>query len=318
MPRAIGVDLGGTKTYAALVDETGRALAAARTPTPVQEGPGAVFRVMFGLIRELLARADGPVLGIGLGITGLMDRDAGLSIISPNFRDWRNVQVLEPFRREFGLPVTMDNDVRVGALGELHFGAGRRYRNFFFTALGTGIGSGIVLERRLYRGPYGTAGEFGHVPVRPESAVPCSCQATGCLESLVSGPAIRRRILEALASDRGGGSSALRELAPGEIGARALAEAARRGDALALQLWDEIGTDLGLGIAAYYNLMGPEAVIVGGGVSLAGDLLLEPARRTVRERLMPGIREHLEIVAAELGDEAGAVGAAALVPGLVE
>lgn len=318
MRQAIGIDLGGTSTFGALVDETGRPLAVAEALTPAQEGPGAVFRMMFGLIRQLLGQTAGPVLGIGLGITGLMDRDAGLSIISPNFKDWRNVQVLEPFRQEFGLPVTMDNDVRVGALGEMHFGAGCRYRNFLFTALGTGIGSGIVLDRQLYRGPYGTAGEFGHIPVRPESPWPCSCGATGCLESLASGPAIRRRILEALAAGRDGGSSSLRTLPQGEVDARALAKAARQGDVLSQQLWDEIGADLGLGIATCYNLMGPEAVIVGGGVSLAGDLLLEPARRVARERLMPGIREHVEVVAAELGDESGAVGAAALVPGLVQ
>ncbi len=155
------------------------------------------------------------------------------------------------------------------------------------------------------------------MPVQPESPWPCSCGATGCLESLASGPAIRRRIREALAAGRDGGSSSLRALPQGEVGARALAEAARQGDALSLQLWDEIGADLGLGIATYYNLMGPEAVIVGGGVSLAGDLLLEPARRTVRERLMPGIREHVEVMAAGLGDESGAIGAAALVPALV-
>lgn len=317
MRTAIGIDLGGTGTYGALVNQDGQILAEVDRKTPAAEGPDAVFAVMFEMVRELLAKAESPVLGIGLGIAGLMDREAGVSLVSPNFANWENVPVLEPFRREFGLPVFMDNDVRVGALGELHFGAGRRYRNFLFTALGTGIGGGIIFDRQLYRGPYGTAGEFGHVVVRPDGP-PCNCGSIGCAEVLASGPAIRRRTLEALDGNRDGGGSTLRSLPREQISARTLAEAAHQGDALALALWEEIGLDLGLAIISYYNLLGPEAVIVGGGVSLAGDLLLEPARRVAKERLMPGIRENLQIVAAELGDEAGAVGAATLVPNFVE
>lgn len=311
---AIGIDLGGTGTFGAVVDEAGQMLATAERPTPAAEGPAAVLSMMLAMVDELTARAPSPPLGIGLGITGVMDRGAGISIMSPNFVGWRNVQVLAPFRDRFGLPVVMDNDVRVGALGELHFGAGRRYRNFLFTALGTGIGAGIVLEGQLYRGPHGTAGEFGHIPIRPDG-VRCNCGSVGCLETLASGPAIRRRTLAALAARTE--PSSLRVLPEGQVSARTLAEAARAGDSLALALWAEVGADLGLGILAYYNLMGPEAVIVGGGVSLAGELLLEPARRLVQARLMPGIREHVQIVAAELGDEAGVIGAAALVPGLV-
>ena len=315
---AIGIDLGGTGIYGALVDQHGAILADSEAKTPAGEGPEAVFAVMFRLVRELLDRAPVRPLGIGLGITGLMDRDAGLSIISPNFANWRNVPVLATFRKEFDLPVMMDNDVRIGCLGELHFGAGRHYRNFLFTALGTGIGGAIVMDRHLYRGPYGTAGEFGHIPIRTDGDARCGCGAPGCLESLASGPAIRRRILAALAEGRDGGVSALRQWPTAEVSARVLSEAARAGDSLALALWDEIGTDLGLGIATYYNLLGPDAVIVGGGVALAGDLLLEPARRVCRERLMPGVREHIAIVAAELGDSAAAIGAATLIPTLVD
>lgn len=315
MRLAIGIDLGGTSIAGAVVDGAGRQLATIRRPTPAREGPRVVLATMQEMVAELLGRAPGPVLGIGLGITGTMDREAGISFFSPNFADWRNVDVLSPFRERFGLPVVMDNDVRVGALGELHFGAGRRYHSFLFTAIGTGIGAGIVFDRQLYRGPYGTAGEFGHIPVCPAGGPRCGCGATGCLESLCSGPAIRRRALAALVARPE--PSALRSLPTEEISARSLAEAALAGDRLALQLWEEIGTDFGLGVTTYYNLLGPEAVIVGGGVSLAGDLLLEPARRVARERLMVPIRDHVELVPAALGDEAAVVGAATLVNGLV-
>ncbi len=317
MRYAIGIDLGGTGIYGALVDSEGKVLADAEAKTLAQEGPQAVLNRMFTMTRELLAQAPAPVVGIGLGIPGLMDRETGVSITSENL-GWRNVPVLEPFRREFQLPVHMDNDVRVGCLGEMHFGAGRQFRNFLFTALGTGIGGAVVLDGQIYRGPYNTAGEFGHIPLRPQRGPACSCGAIGCLEALASGPAIRRRTLAALKDNRDGHMSSLRRLPEDQISARTLAEAARSGDILANTLWDEIGSDLGLGILAYYNLLSPEAVIVGGGVSLAGDLLLEPARRICVERLMPGIREHVQIVAAELGDDAGAIGAATLVPGFID
>lgn len=314
---AIGIDLGGTGTFGALVSHEGKILAEVERPTPADEGPAVVLGAMIAIVHELLLQAPVPVLGIGVGITGVMDREAGISIFSPNFVHWQNVPVLEPFRRAFGLPVAMDNDVRTGALGELHFGAGRRYHNFLFTALGTGIGGAVILDRQLYRGPYGTAGEFGHLSIRPNGPR-CNCGSIGCIEALASGPAIRRRILEALFANGGSTQSSLRAVAPERISARALAEAARQGDSLAISLWEEIGEDLGRAILSYYNLLGPEAVVVGGGVSLAGDLLLEPARRIATQRLMPGIREHVQIVAAELGDEAAAIGAATLVPGLVE
>lgn len=316
MRHAIGIDLGGTGIYGALVTHEGKVLADAERRTPSDGGPAEVLGTMFAMTRELVDQAPAPVMGIGLGIPGLLDQEAGISLTSPNL-NWRNVPVLEPFRQEFGLPVAMENDVRVGCLGEMHFGAGRHFRNFLFTALGTGIGGAVVLDRQIYRGPYGTAGEFGHIPLRPQRGPACGCGAFGCLEALASGPAIRRRTLQALKDNRDGHMSSMRHLPEDEISARTLSEAARGGDALANMLWEEIGGDLGLGILAYYNLLGPEAIIVGGGVSLAGDLLLEPARRICQERLMLGIREHLQIVPAELGDDAGAIGAATLVPGFV-
>lgn len=316
MDLAVGIDLGGTGIYGVLVERSGQILADVDLATPVALGPEGVIAAMLQAVRSLLERAPRRVAGIGLGVPGVLDPQNGVVTTSPNLF-WQNVQILDPFRQAFGLSVAMENDVRVGGLAELHFGAGRRYRNFLFTALGTGVGSGIILERRLYRGPFGSAGEFGHIPIRPRGSR-CNCGSRGCLETLVSGPAIRSRTLKALSSARDGGESALRLIARDSISARTVAEAARAGDLLAQKIMTEVGEDLGLGILAYYNLMGPEAVIVGGGVAMAGDLLLEPARSVARERLMPGIREHLTVVPAELGDQAGAIGAATLVPGFID
>jgi glucokinase len=315
MALSIGIDLGGTGIFAALVDRQGRLRATEDRATPVKEGPVGVIRTMLEMAAALVTQADQPVIGIGLGIPGLLDPATGTTIFSPNLF-WQDVQVLAPFRERFGIPVAMENDVRVATMGELHFGAGRGIDTFLFTALGTGVGSGIVIEGKLYRGPYGTAGEFGHIPIRP-SGDPCNCGGRGCLEALVSGPAIRRRALRAIAAGRDAGSSILRDLVSEQVTARTVADAARAGDPLACRIMTEVGTDLGLGIAAYYTLMCPEAVIVGGGVALAGDLLLAPAHAVAVKRLMPGIRERVRILPAELGDESGAVGAATLVPGFM-
>lgn len=313
MELALGLDVGGTNMYGILVDQTGRIVADLERPTPSGQGAEAILSAMKGVIRSLLDRAPAPVLGIGMGIPGVCDAEAGISRRSVNL-GWENQPVAAPIRAEFGLPVVMDNDVRAGAYGELCLGAGRAFRHFLFAALGTGVGSGIVLDGQIYRGPFGSAGEFGHIPVRREAGL-CKCGNEGCLELLCSGPAVRRRALEALQAGEEAERSLLRQIPADQLDARSLAEAARQGDRLALQVWEEVGTDLGWGILAYANLMGPEAVIIGGGVSLAGDLLLEPARRVLEHRLVPGVRGRLQVVAAELGDEAGALGAAAMVPG---
>ncbi|MFZ5825311.1 MAG: ROK family protein [Bacillota bacterium] len=297
-PCAVGIDLGGTKLSGALVDRQGRILRSARAPTPAKGGPQAVFTAIRRLISSLIDQAgDHEVLGIGLGICGPVDAAAGLSIQSPNL-GWAQTPVLEHFR-SFGLPLAMENDVRCHAIGELHFGAGRGVRNFILIALGTGIGSGIVLDGRLYGGPKGVAGEIGHIVLEPGGPL-CGCGKQGCFEAIASGVAIGRR-----ANEAGLGATA-----------RELFELAAAGNGQALRLVDQVAYDLGRGISTYINLMNPQRVILGGGVARAGALLFDPLRRYTEQETMPCIRSTYEILPAELGDEAGVVGAAALVPGL--
>lgn len=310
---AIGVDLGGTNIFAALVDQDGRMLATDKRETLAAEGSDAVLARMFDIVRGLLAKAEGrQVLGIGLGIPGLLDRAAGKSIESPNL-GWRGVAVAEPFRREFGLPVEMDNDVRVHAMGELLFGAGRGHRHFMLITLGTGIGSGIVLDGELYRGPTGLAGEFGHQTILRDGPL-CGCGNHGCIESLAAGPAIARRARAAV--DAYDGDTSLRALPPERITARTVAEAAHQGDRLAQRVYDEVGEDLGHALANYFNLMGPELVIVGGGIAAAGSVLFDPMHRSTRQRVMVPVKPLVKIIPAQLGEEAGPVGAAAMISGL--
>lgn len=295
---AIGIDLGGTKINGGLVTQTGSIRTTVRRPTPVQEGASGVLQAMKNMVAELLNQAgDLQVMGIGLGVPGVLDRRAGTVILSPNLA-WHNVPVTEAFR-EFGLPVDMDNDVRCHTLGELHFGAARGFRDFLLITLGTGIGAGIVVNGQLYRGGSGMAGEIGHIPLRPGGPL-CGCGKRGCFEALASGKSIGRRAQEAGIADS----------------ARSLFEKAASGNQAAKDLVEQVVYDLALGISTYINLMNPKRVIVGGGVSMAGDLLFEPLRRFVEQEVMPGIRGTYDIVPAKFGTEAGVVGAASLIPGL--
>ncbi|MGE5672976.1 MAG: ROK family protein [Mycobacterium leprae] len=295
---AIGIDLGGTNIFSGIVDSNGHILATAKLATPKVGGPQAVFVAMKGLIRELLPQTGGrEILGIGLGIPGTADKN-GVVIQSGNL-GWEHVPVLPEFA-DLGLPLVMDNDVRCHTMGELHFGAGRGVSNFILLTLGTGIGSGIVLDGQLYRGPANMAGELGHIPLEPNGPV-CGCGKRGCFEALASGTAIARRAKEAMLASS----------------AKELFALAGSGNAQALALVDAIAYDLGRGIACYVNLMNPQRVIVGGGVAMAGDLLFTPMRRYALQETMASIRSTVDIVPAQLGDEAGIVGAASMVPGLV-
>lgn len=291
---AVGFDVGGTKIQAGLVDGEGRLLRSLRVETPVAEGPAGIFAAMRSLLDRLLAMAEGrEVVGIGLGMPGLIDRARGISIQSPN-TGWSNVPVLSQFA-DYGLPLAMENDVRCHAVGEQYFGAGRGVRSFVLLALGTGIGSGIVIDGKLFDGASGRAGEIGHIPLVPDGP-PCGCGNRGCLEAMVGGKAVGRRAKEAgIAGDT-----------------RDLFARAEAGDERALAFIEEVARDLGLAIGVMASLFNPQRIIVGGGMAEAGDLLWAPMRRYAFARTMPGIRETYDLVPAALREEAGVVGAAAL------
>ncbi len=313
---AVGVDLGGTTLSGLLVSGNGRVLARRRRATPAKEGSEAVLGAMREVIAELLGEAaalgaealpvanpppeaaaslsDARVLGIGLGVPGPIDSERGVCLFSPNL-GWRDLDVGAYFRRAFDLPVRLENDVRAAALGEAWLGAGRDYRDFICLTVGTGIGSGVMVGGKLFKGSAFCAGEIGHIPVASGLAAPlCGCGRRGCLEAVASGSAIARE--------------------SGFPTAREAAEAARRGEARAARAFKTAADYLGLGIATAVGLYNPEAVIVGGGVAGAWDLIGPTVTEVVRERAFPpNVRTLKGIFPAGLGEDAGAVGAASLV-----
>lgn len=305
---AIGIDVGGTKTAALLVDREGTVLAREVLATPADD-ERATLATMVDAARSV-AGASSAVVGVGIAAAGMVDREGTLRY-APNL-SWRDVPLVPHVGGELGLPVVAENDVNAAAWGEYRHGAGQGSPNLLMVSVGTGIGGGIVFDGRLYRGVNGFAGEIGHVVVDP-TGPPCGCGNRGCWEQLASGNAITRAGRRA--SVRHAHSSLL-ERAGGDghaVTGDMVTEAALDGDTVSRGIFVEVGHRLGVGIAGFVNVLDPDLVVVGGGASEAGDLLLEPARDAFRRSVEGfGHRPDVPIVQAALGSDSGAIGAAAL------
>ncbi len=309
----VGVDLGGTNIATALMDDKGNIIARRKTDTEAGKGPEKVMQNMIDCIYDVLGdKGIDSIRGIGLGIPGLVNPPKGICLFAGNLGWGRNIPVIDRFAAEFKVPVFMDNDVRVATLGEKHFGAGRGVDNLICITLGTGVGSGIIIDGKLYRGSTWNAGEIGHTTVFKDGLL-CNCGNRGCLELYVSATGIARRAREYIQS---GNFTLMAELVGhdlSKITSRTVSEACDLGDRLAIYIMEETAEILGIAVANYVDILNPELVIIGGGVSLVGDKLLVPLRRFVEQRAMRDLGKMVRIVRAELGDESGMVGAGALV-----
>ena len=312
----IGVDVGGTKVAAGLVDEKGQILARTRRQTP-SASPVDVEDVIAACVAELRAdpAADGrAVEAVGVGAAGFIDADRSTILVAPNL-SWRDEPLRDAVASRVGLPVVVENDANAAAWGEYRFGAGQGERHLVVVTVGTGIGGGIVLDGQLYRGRWGIGAEFGHMQVMPAAGRRCGCGQHGCWEQYVSGRALLHEAREIADVQRGYGARLL-ELGGGRpegIEAIEVTQAAREGDPAALDCFEEVGTWLGQGLADLAAMLDPGLFVIGGGVADAGELLLAPARRVFAERLTgTHARPHAEIRLAALGNDAGLVGAADL------
>lgn len=312
-PLVVGVDLGGTHVAAAVLDANGKILGRKDESINRHEVPKVTLqRDVAGAIRAAIHEAgvDGAsVGGIGMGLPGNIDRARGICRYSPNFR-WKDVPVADFLNEVLDKPVHLLNDVRSHTLGEFHFGAGREVGSFAMLALGTGIGGGIVINRRLMEGAHSAGGEIGHITVDPDGPV-CGCGNRGCVEALAAAPAIGRYGQEAAA--RGEAPGILRLAGSIDaISAATVSQAAEQGDPAALAIWEKTGRWIGLACCAIIGTIDPERILIGGKVARAGDMLLRPAREEVglRFRMIPP--GTTPIVPADLGDDAGLIGAGAL------
>src|SRR5438128_8231316 len=305
---AVGVDVGGPKVAAPLTDDRGTVLDRKVVHSPAGAAEAWVDTVI-ALARELADRHRG-VAAVGVGAAGLVSRE-GVLRFAPNLA-WREFPVRARVAAGVGLPVTVDNDANVAAWGEFRFGAGRGSTDLLLVTVGTGIGGGIVGGGSLYRGAHGFAAEIGHIIVEP-GGPPCGCGNVGCWEQVASGRAIERLGRQAAAEHP---ESALGRTAGGDpstIDGPAVTKAAHQGDPMSLRILERVGVRLGEGIAGLVNVLDPDVVVVGGGAAAAGDLLLEPARRAFVDAVEAADhRPAVPILAAALGNDAGAIGAADL------
>jgi glucokinase len=308
-PRAIGVDIGGTKIAGGVVDADGRILDRTRVPTPPDD-QAATLAALQAVVDGLWAR-DPRVEAIGVGAAGLVESPGGVARWAPH-NSYRRMELRRLLHERTGLPTTVDNDANAAAWAEARFGAGAGSGDLVLVTVGTGIGGGLVLDGRLHHGEHGFAGELGHLIVDPDGDR-CPCGNRGCLEAMASGSTLGRLGREAATADPGGRLAALAAQAGGPVTGEVVFAAAAEGDKAALGLFERVGHWLGVGIASLVTIFDPDLVVVGGGVAATGDLLLAPARASF-ERYVHA-RPHRDlppVVPARLGPDAGLVGAATL------
>jgi glucokinase len=295
MPQTVGVDVGGTKVAAALVNDDGTVVSRARRSSHSRDY-AALVETVVAAVSDVVGGE--PVVGVGLAIAGNVAADGSNVLFSPHL-PLSGEPLLEHLRERLGCPVTIDNDANAAAWAEYRFGPQSTADDLLMVAVGTGIGAGLILDGALFRGANGFAGEAGHLTVVRDGRV-CPCGSRGCWERYASGTALLAAFLE-----RGGSP----ELTGPDITAAAIA-----GDEIACEALADIGDWLGRGLASLVAVLDPGVVVVGGGVSEAGDLLMTPALESFRATLTGrGLRPEPRITVAQLGNEAGVIGAAALV-----
>lgn len=314
MNRYIGIDLGGTNLRAAIADtDTGQIFHQRKCPTLATEGQEAVIQRIVQLIQELTEADEAPtseIKAIGIGVPGTPDIDTGVIKFLPNLPGkWLDVPLQTIIEEQLHLPVALINDVRAITLGEWTFGAGRGADTVVCLAIGTGIGGGVVVNGQFHLGIGGTAGEFGHHVVEADG-LPCGCGGKGCLELYASGPAIAAMGVKEVMH---GHTTRIGDLVNHDlnrIDAGTVVQAAQEGDLIAKAILERVGMYLGIAIGNILGVISPQRVILGGGVSIAGDLLLNPIMQTVKERVHVIPLDKVSFVQAELGINGGLLGAA--------
>lgn len=304
MAYSIGIDVGGTKLAGAAVDESGTMLGEVERPTNRDE----VFRSVAGVVQELLDEYP-DAGGIGLAIAGFVEKDSGKISFAPNLRK------IEPDLRDrvadkFGVFTNAENDANAAAWAENRFGAGMGTKNMLMFTIGTGIGGGIVIDDKLYRGSRGYAAEFGHMVASVDGDL-CPCGRQGCLEAMASGTALGRIARESVGDYPDSEVLRLVEGQVDKISGKVVGEAARKGDEFALEMFRRTGRFLGLGLAGLALAFDPELIVLGGGVAETGEPFLRPVAEQLAERLQGQVPPP-PVVPAKLGNEAGVIGAASL------
>lgn len=312
---ALVVDLGGTKTIAAVVSPAGKIISLRRCLTPSNKGARAVLKQLLPLMKDTIVQARlerSELAGVAIACAGIIDMKKGIVTMSPNISGFSGIRLRDIMEREFGVRSHVLNDASAAALGEYCFGVGKGVKNLVYLTVSTGIGGGIITNGQLYLGADGCAGEIGHMIIKKDGP-PCKCGRHGCLEALVSGWAMTRDAIEHL---KGGEESSIIRLAGGKIEnitAATIALAAKQGDLMARGVITSAAGYLGVGLTNLINIFNPELIAIGGGLSKMGDMLLEPARRVAKQTAFTLPGRTVRILRARFITHAGILGAAAYV-----
>jgi glucokinase len=304
------VDLGGTNLRAANVDGGGRIYERVRKPTPQSDAVADVVDSVAAAVRECEAAAlkrGAQIESVSIVVPGTVHTDTGTVVNAPNLKSLQGHKLGPSLESALGRSVFLENDANAATLGEMWQGAARGFQTILCLTLGTGVGGGIILDGKLWRGADGTAGELGHINVEPFGGVPCKCGSTGCLEVYASATAIVRMTREGLAPHSG---SLLHSTSVAELTSEKIYEAAMEGDELALKVFRKVGIYLGMAMASFVNIFNPEIIVIGGGVAAAWEMFAQFAREETLRRAFQVPAQRCRIVRAECGDDAGLIGAA--------
>jgi glucokinase len=313
---AIGVDLGATTVKTGIVDFDGSISDQVSVASKADKGPSVVLQQIELSIREVSSKRDmSECKGIGIGTPGVVSSKDGMVLHPPNFANWTSVDVTKKVRDSFSLPVFVENDANCAALAEARFGAGKEYKDFLFVIWGTGIGGGIILDHKLFRGPGGGAGEIGHTSIDYKGA-PCNCGGTGCIESYIGQRYLSNRtkeILRTLGSEK---REIIEKLVDGnldKIDPAIISKAAEMGDHTAINILKDAGTMLGAALASIMNILDLEVAVIGGGISASPEFVYDAIHSSTRARVLKPHQPGIKILRASLGNNAGIIGAASLV-----
>jgi glucokinase len=313
----VGIDIGGTKVAGGLMDRRGRLVYSQIVPTRAEKGLKTSLKQILGLIERMLRRARGKahVVGIGVCAPGPLNPKTGLVIDAPNLPGWRNVHLARIVEKRFGLPAKVENDANAAGLAEVLFGAAVGCRDVFYVTVSTGIGTGIIIDRKVYHGSNGVAGEGGHVSVEYDSPYVCGCGTRGCIEALAAGPAMARRARVRLEQEHTT-PSLLRQLSRGQssdITPKMIEDAARAGDHVSQSIIEETGFYLGVWLAGMITLLDPDVVVMGGGVARIGKPLFDKIRATIPDySINRRFASKTPLLPAKLQKNVGVFGAASL------
>ena len=309
---AIGVDLGGTAVKVGIVSESGKIIKKTSLDTNAKNGPDSVLSSIKKGIDQLISKKNKKdFIGIGLGSPGTVSSKKGIVENPPNFPGWESVPIGNILQKHYDLKCSIENDANAAAIGEMIFGAGKKLDSFLMVTLGTGVGGGIIINRKIYRGMFGAAGEFGHVSIDYKGQN-CNCGSTGCIEAYAGNNYLVRWVTEEL---RNYSTSLLNDLIKNnnnQLTPKLIHEAAEQNDTFALYVIDKLGNYLGYALASLINTLDIGKVIVGGGVSGFGDRLFNSIEGTIKERVLTALRPRIKVSPAKLKNAAGIKGASAI------